>query len=318
VKRRTRDNSSTAWQARIPSKTRPGKHDVKTFDRRRDAELWLSEEQTRRLRGETRDSAQPFRELVETWKRTRAARLASKTRERYSSITRTYLLPAFGSTRLDRLTRPALKEWFASEPWSSEGTARRVHTVLSSILSEGVELGLLRENPAARLRLATSPRRHMTILTAEEVRALAEAIPRPNDRLAVYVAAYTGLRAGELWALRARDADLPGRRLVVSRTLTSESGRLVFREATKTAGSRRVVSLPTFLVNMLAAQLPADPDALMFTSPGGGGGRQQGDPSPVRHELFRRRVFAPAARPRSRRRRQASASTTSGTRAPRC
>jgi integrase len=77
-------------------------------------------------------------------------------------------------------------------------TARKIQITLSSILSEGVELGLLRENPAARLKLPPSPRRDMTVLTAAEINLLAQAIERPSDRLAVYVAAYTGVRAGEL------------------------------------------------------------------------------------------------------------------------
>jgi integrase len=92
----------------------------------------------------------------------------------------------------------------------------------------------------------------MTILAATEVRALAEAVERPGDRLAVYVAAYSGLRAGELWALRRRDLDLAGRRLLVGRTLKDAHGKLEFVNATKTDGSRRVVSLPAFLANMLA------------------------------------------------------------------
>jgi len=180
-----------------------------------------------------------------------------------------------------------------------------VQVVLSSILSEGVELGLLRENPGMRMRLAAPPRRHMTVLTDVEVRALAEAVQRPQDRLAVYVAAYTGLRAGELWALRCADVDLEQRTLRVERTLTSEHGALIFRDATTTEGSRRTVSLPMFLANMLAAHLAApngrtpnnqaDPDALLFTAPGGANGRKTGDPdNAVRHELFRRRVFKPA------------------------
>jgi hypothetical protein len=42
-------------------------------------------------------SAKPSRELVATSERTRAAELAPETRERYSSVTRTYLLPAFAT-----------------------------------------------------------------------------------------------------------------------------------------------------------------------------------------------------------------------------
>lgn len=303
IKKRERADGTVGWQVRIPSPNERGKRIVKTFERKRDAERWLSAQASAINSGDfidPRTSARPFRELVETWKRTRVAKLAPKTRERYDSVLRTYLLPEFGATPIGRLGRPEIKEWFSTLD-ASPATARKVQIVLSSILSEGVELGLIRENPATRLRLATPPRRDMTVLTAAEIRALAEAIERPSDRLAVYVAAYTGLRAGELWALRRQDVDLTSGqpRLVVGRTLTSESGHLIFRNATKTDGSRRVVSLPTFLANMLAthlATLPAAADSLVFTSPGGGGTsrRREGEGGAVRHELFVRRAFRPA------------------------
>jgi integrase len=54
------------------------------------------------------------------------------------------------------------------------------------------------------------------------------------------MAAYAGLRAGELWALRRRDVDVPGRRVIVGRTLRDERGHLTFANTTKTDGSRRV------------------------------------------------------------------------------
>jgi integrase len=252
-----------------------------------------------------RHTAQPFRDLVATWERTHLPNLAPKTRERYESVTRTYLVPTYGSTPLGRLTRADFKEWFASlaaerkpngKPRYAPGTLRKVQVVLSSILSEGIELGLLRENPAARMRLASPLRTEMTILTAEEIKALAEAIPRTSDRLAIYVAAYCGLRAGELWALQRRDIDLLHNRLHVRRALKDIRGHLEFGD-TKTTGSRRTVSLPAFLQAMLTEHMesmPASPDALLFVSPGGGGSRQAGDGGAIRHGLFVRRVFKPA------------------------
>jgi integrase len=50
---------------------------------------------------------------------------------------------------------------------------------------------------------------------------------------------------------------------------------------------------------MLASHLetlPADPNALLFTAPGGGNGRADGDGGPVRHGLFVRRVFKRAVK----------------------
>ena len=62
----------------------------------------------------------------------------------------------------------------------------------------------LRRRPAAR---AGAKAKEMLFLSSAEVQALAEAIT-PHYRVLVYTAAYTGLRAGELGALRRRDVDL--------------------------------------------------------------------------------------------------------------
>jgi integrase len=244
---------------------------------------------------------------VEIWERTHLANLAPKTRERYDSVIRTYVLPSFGATPLGRLNRADFKEWFASlaaerrpsgAPRYAPGTLRKVQVVLSSILSEGVELGLIRENPAARLRLPAAPPTEMTILNAEEIDLLAGAMVRPSDRLAIYLASYGGMRAGELWASQRRDIDLLHRRVYIRRALKDIRGHLEFGD-TKSVGSRRTVSLPAFLISMLSEHLdsmPVSPDALLFVSPGGGGRRRAGDGGPTRHSLFVRRVFKPAAR----------------------
>lgn len=108
------------------------------------------------------------------------------------------------------------------------------------------------------------------ILTRDEVEALAEAIT-PHFRLLVYTAAYTGLRAGELGAMRRRDVDLLHRFLNVERGLKDVSGELIFGP-TKTAKARRV-ALPKFLVQMLSGHLEAlegGPDVLVFRGPDGG------------------------------------------------
>jgi integrase len=308
IRKRRLSDGRVSYQARLPISARPRKVIVKTFARRRDAERWVTGQAATIHDGsfiDPRHGAKPFRDLITTWERTHLPKLAPKTRERYESVTRTYLIPRFGSTPLGKLTRADFKEWFASlaaerkpdgKPRYAPGTLRKVQVVLSSVLSEGIELGLLRENPAARLRLPSLLRTEMTILTAEEIKALADAIPRTSDRLAIYVAAYCGLRAGELWALQRRDIDLLHSRLHVRRALKDLRGRLEFGE-TKTNGSRRPVSLPAFLGAMLAEHMetmPASPDTLLFVSPGGGGARQKGTGGPIRHSLFVRRVFKPA------------------------
>jgi integrase len=103
----------------------------------------------------------------------------------------------------------------------------------------------------------------------------------------VRVAAYTGLRAGELAGLRVGRVDLLRGRLHVIEALKDQAGTLS-TGPTKTH-QRRSVPLPGLLVDMLAEHLAGragDPDAFVFVGAKG---------APLRHNNFRRRVFAPAA-----------------------
>jgi integrase len=135
--------------------------------------------------------------------------------------------------------------------------------------------------------------REMMFLTASEVESLADTIgglKAPGGRqaaLAVRLAAYTGLRAGEQWGLRVRDVNLVGRRLSVSRALKDTGGSLIMGP-TKTHQARTVV-FPRALVtelNWLADQRPG-PESLLFVGAYG---------APVRHNLFVQRAFRPAVR----------------------
>lgn len=144
----------------------------------------------------------------------------------------------------------------------------------------------------------------MTPLTHEEVRALVAAFPE-HWRLPVLLDVYTGLRAGELWALRRRDVDALRGELLVDEGLkevTSVAAATVSADQrltpslivgpTKTYAKRRI-SVPAFLREQLAEHLSrplpggAGPEAFIFTTPTG---------EPVRHNLFYKRVFTAAAR----------------------
>src|SRR5262249_37721375 len=150
----------------------------------------------------------------------------------------------------------------------------------------------LARNPAEAVKLPKkAPRNQQRLyLSAADVRTLAEAMP-DRYRVAVYVAAYCGLRAGELWALRRRDLDLLHSELQVGQArkdihppgehLTAREKGLLFGP-TKAPAARKL-ALPEPIKHMLRDHLAGPfpggtgPDALVFTAPEGG---------PVRHGLF--------------------------------
>ena len=153
------------------------------------------------------------------------------------------------------------------------------------MLEAAIQAGALLRNPAAGIRVPRSRRREMRFLSAVEVERLAEAVVPPYGLL-VRFAAYTGLRAGELVALRVGRLDLLRGTVRVVESASEVGGRLVFG-STKTY-AERTVRLPRFLRDDLAAHLagrPRDPDGFVFTAARGG---------PLRHNNFYQRIFCPA------------------------
>jgi integrase len=232
----------------------------------------------------------PFKEVVGIWKETCWTGLAPSTTARYDQVVRNYLLPEFGNLPITDLSRETTRRYFASltREGKAPGTVRKVHTVLSAIMAEALELDLISANPCQGMKgLPPNSHQEPVFLNASQVATLAEAHPE-RYRLLIYMAAYTGLRAGELAGLRRKDVDLL-RGVVQVRQALKQQDPPVFGE-TKT-GKSRTVTLPRFLRAMLNDHLTGShpggqsADALVFTAPEGG---------VHRHGLFMRRVFRPA------------------------
>ena len=132
---------------------------------------------------------------------------------------------------------------------------------------------MLHANPCVEIDLPRARREEMLFLSADEVRAVAEAID-PQYRVLVYTAAYTGIRAGELAGLERRDVDLLRGVIHVRRAVKDVNGRLEIGP-TKTH-AQRTVSLPAFLKEMLREHLSqpsrggTGPEAPVFTMKSGG------------------------------------------------
>jgi len=106
----------------------------------------------------------------------------------------------------------------------------------------------------------------------------------PEYGLLVRFAAFTGLRAGEIGALKVRRLDLMRRRVEVSESASEAHGKFEVG-ATKTY-ERRNVPVPAALIDQLVHHIAGKgPDDFVFESPDGG---------PVRHSNWYPRHFKPA------------------------
>ena len=163
---------------------------------------------------------------------------------------------------------------------SSLGTLRQIFRL-------AVMDGVLARNPAEAVEpLTGNAHKKIVPLTVEQTIALAEEITPRYRALVLFDALGTGLRAGELWALRLEHVNFLGRKVTVRESLSELSdGRLVTK-STKT-GRERTLGIDQATVEILARHIEQypSPDGLVFTSPG----KKQ-----VRHGNFMDDHFMPA------------------------
>jgi integrase len=295
-----RKKPSGSWEARYRDPA--GRTRGKSFRTKREAERFLERTGADMQRGDWLDpraARTTFRSWATDWMATKV-NLREGTRVGYESLLEAHVLPAFSDMPAGRIDKLAVQGWVAAltKAGLGAGTVRNAFGVLRQVLGAAVDGGALRNNPCFGVDLPRVTREEMFFATHDEIAALADAIAHPVDEdgkpagpyeqyaLLVKLDAYTGLRFGELAALRRRRVDIKGRRIQVAEAVREVDGRLVYT-STKTYETRSV-PLPGFLVEALAdhlAGLPDDPDQFVFTSPDGG---------PLRNGNFRTRHFVPA------------------------
>lgn len=212
--------------------------------------------------------------------------LKPSTLARYESLLRRQVLPRWSTVPLREVSHADVAAWVAALAASglAPSTVRQAYRVMSLILALAVKDGRLPRNTAEGAPLPRAGQPTKRFLSHAEVQALADAADG-QGRLAILTLAYTGLRIGELVALRVGAVDLMRRRLEVAESATEISGRLVF--GTPKSHQRRSVPVRRSLVDALAVQMAGkSADDFVFTSPRGG---------PLRPMNFRRRIFDPAA-----------------------
>lgn len=267
-----------------------GRWHSRTFDRRVDAERWLSDQLSRTSHGTWIDPSAgliSLEEYSEAWLAAKS-RLKPKTRLGYRSLLNSRIIPQLGDRRLAHIDRAQVGSWVRE--MTSDGLSpsriRQAHQCLAAILEQAVDDHLISQNPARRVELPRQARPEHRYLTADQVGRLAEAMPSAQYSTVVYVLAYGGLRWGELAALRRDRVDVLRRQLQVTEALAELGGRLEFGSP-KTHRSRTAY-LPRFVAEMVGQHLndvSDEPESLVFTSPNG---------TPLRYSNMRRRIWNPA------------------------
>jgi integrase len=187
----------------------------------------------------------------------------------YRSNLEAHLLPAFGSTRLDEITPAAIDSWRASLTALSPRTRNKLLVVMHGVFRRAQHVWGLPINPVAgveKQRQRSSG--DIDVFSPEEIMALMRAAASEQDGAIYLTAAFTGLRRGELLALRWRDVDFAGSLIRVranyagSQLTTPKSGKV-----------RSVPMAPTVaeaLARLAQRENFVDDDDLVFAGEAGG------------------------------------------------
>jgi integrase len=256
---------------------------------RRDAQVRLDEE----LRAVNQGAVRPESSMLfgtfaeEQWKTLVLPTLKLSTQHGYKTVLAKHLLPYWRDWRLRDIGRQDVQQWVADRFRQKLGwqTVRNSWTLLSGILETAVEYGYLSMNPARGVKFPEKELKGAPVLfTAEDFMKLLEQLDEPYRTMARLIA-LTGLRIGELLAVRWRCLDL-------------EIGTLSVRESVyegkfqspKTRKSRRTMPLgPQIIVWLREHRLRAkrtESDDLVF-------GNRKGQP--LRESKLLRNVLQPAA-----------------------
>lgn len=269
--------SSGRYQARYPGPDGRLRPAPETWERKRDAERYLTLVEAEMARDEWTDPEQvkiTVRDYAERWIEERP-NLRPRTLQLYRWTLKKHITPYLGDVPIGKVTTPMVRRWrvqLAADGYSA-GMVAKAYRLLRAVFWTAVrEDELLRKNPClipAADQEHPGERPHLTL---DQVIALREHF-EPRYQMLILTAAMASLRFGEVTALRRRDVDVDAGTIRVERQFLEVTGQgLVASPVKKSAAGVRTVAVPREFVALLVEHIETyvkdtDADALLFTTP---------------------------------------------------
>lgn len=203
-----------------------------------------------------------FEEWLEIFKKPHVKPITFSVQERNVRLN---IIPRWGNYRLKDITRKEYQQWINElREKYSEGTVRRIHSIMSSALDDAVhEFNILLENPAKKIKIPkdNEKKEKVSFFTREELAKFLETVKQPvkhakyQHSIQYYVLfsllARTGLRIGEALALTWDDIDLEKGTLKVDKTLVYPLNSTPYISTPKSKKSVRTIKLDEYTVKLL-------------------------------------------------------------------
>jgi integrase len=304
IKTRTTDEGDTRFVAcyRDPEGRQ---RSAGTYSSRRAAERAARREEARVRDGAWHDHSRgqvTFTEYVETvWLPSK--QVETSTRAAYRSYLDKHFIPTFGKRPMGKILPSEIQRWVTTATDDAYGdgnpkglsaaSVRKYHTMLHSVFERAQRDRVVTFNPCAHTELPKVIKRKARTLTPTEYDTILASLPTQH-RLMVETAINTGLRWGELIALKPRHLDLLKHTLSVEETIVevsiknSPTGQRMLTKPYPKDNEPRTMAIPADLVDQLAEWISTQhlgPGDLLFATRDG---------TPISRNTFRTRIWRPA------------------------
>ncbi|HXT77032.1 MAG TPA: site-specific integrase [Candidatus Eisenbacteria bacterium] len=244
---------------------------ISGFKTEREAQEEVTRQLSARLEGSyVEPHKMTLKQYLRHWLAVVETSLAPKTFERYNGICEDNIIPALGAFQLVKLTAIDIEGFYSHmlkkgrqprfKKQSSRGlsptTVLQFHRVLHKALQDAVHKKIVSHNVADA---AQAPRKAQAEINAPDEERMALLLERVRQDARVYlptlIACGSGLRRGEILALRWRDINLiTGAARIIRSLCQLKTGQLIFKDV-KRKKNRRVLVLPEFVIEALREAL---------------------------------------------------------------
>lgn len=164
-----------------------------------------------------------------------------------------HIIPELGHTQVQRLTPQQVQSLYTHklEEGQSPGTIQMLHSVLHSALENAVRWGITSRNVCDFVSPPRLSTHEVQTLTLEQARKLLDTARGHRLEALLTVAITTGMREGELLALKWQDIDLVNKSLQVRRTVSFLARHGYKETEPKTAKGKRKIALSLGVVDVL-------------------------------------------------------------------